>query len=342
MRDVWKRSESVTIVTQSTPNYVTALDGLLQRWSGPVSVAIFLCIKDIPEVLASLFKYRNMMISFHFVAFDWDKETSNICELMMTTKTDFINQRDVGVSYPYNVLRNVALSAVKSGYIFMIDIDMLTSVNLHDNFLSHIGTISNNIKMTSNNSFSITRAEYMMKFRTAYVIPSFESQSPLYDVKHKYELLPLVGEGFVRPYASASCKHCQKNTNYKKWLSYSEHGAYDIPMSPYHYEPFFILHKSSYPSFNELFKDRGLNRVSQVCETYMSGVNFRVLNSGFLLHRGFRPRRIKDYEKKNYLIYNNMKKTLKLKYDTSRECDVIANYSRIQTTTTKPVLAKPN
>ncbi|KAK3100099.1 hypothetical protein FSP39_014721 [Pinctada imbricata] len=265
IRKLRRNSDIVTIITQTTPNHVAALEVLAQRWKNPISVAIFLCAKDIHPVLKSLYDYKDIAVSFHFVAIDWNVEDSSVCEMMMTTKTGFINPKEKRVPYPFNVLRNVALSTVAGGYVFMTDIDMVPSANLHDHFLQHINAISRDRKVNENVSRFISPEVYKLKFRTAYVIPSFEAKNSKYYEIVKEKLLSFVKQGFIRQYAITSCDICQNNTMYDKWLSNPAYGTYNVSMNtkPYLYEPFYILHRRSYPEFDERFKDRGFNRISQ-------------------------------------------------------------------------------
>ncbi|KAK3106012.1 hypothetical protein FSP39_010855 [Pinctada imbricata] len=269
IRKLVRNSETVTIATQTTPNHIQALDLLAQRWDGPISVVVYLCVKDVQRALYSLINYRSIMVSFHFVAIDWDVENYSLCEMMMTTKTGFFNPREKRVPYPYSVLRNTAVTSVEEGYVFLTDIDMVPSANLNGLFLEHIKNMTNDRNGNKNLYPFISPEVYKLKFSTAYVIPAFEAVNSLYYARDKKELVSLVKRGFIRQCAIKSCKICQQSTLYNKWLSNPVNGSYSITLANRYYEPFYILHRSSYPKFDERFKDRGFDRISQVNKQFI-------------------------------------------------------------------------
>ena len=67
----------------------------------------------------------------------------------------------------------------------------------------------------------------------------------------------------------------------------------------------------------------GFNRISQVCETHISGFNFHVLDNAYLIHRGMKDRSnfhmSKDAENsRNRDLYRAFKIELKSKYQNSK------------------------
>ncbi|KAK3088214.1 hypothetical protein FSP39_016235 [Pinctada imbricata] len=250
----------VTIVTQTTENHLHALVELCETWKGPVSVAVFVYGVDVYSALWKLAYYHlrvpkiKAKTTFHLVII---KHLTidialNLRKDVTVQSSSFINSNIEGFHYPYNLLRNVALHRVRNGFVFMIDIDMLPSNGLHETFLDYI-----------NHSSNIT------KYDRAHIVPAFEVRNESYIPKNKTQLLSYLQENNAQSYAKMSCKTCQADTDFGLWtkIAPEKMRGFTISRQSSSYEPFYILHKSVYPKFDERFVGRGKNRISQVSKT---------------------------------------------------------------------------
>lgn len=220
-----------------------------------------------------------------------------------------------GVSYPNNLLRNVARRNVLTEFFFLVDVDTVPSTNLHRDFLAFSET---------NRLFLDLKKDD----KTVYVVPAFEAKEEVAVPASKTELLELIDGMKARPFYFELCWKCQKHTDYDAWQR--------EPITPHlkvvfevlwkdPWEPFYIA-RNSVPLYDERFKQYGFNRISQVCELHVAGYRFSVLNNAFLIHSGlktvdsFHKKKDEDQER-NRLLFRQFKSELKEKYpDSSRRC----------------------
>ncbi|KAG7157100.1 Beta-1-4-glucuronyltransferase 1-like 4 [Homarus americanus] len=91
------------------------------------------------------------------------------------------------------------------------------------------------------------------------------------------------------------------------------------------WEPFYIA-STKVPLYDERFRQYGFNRISQVCELHVAGYRFLVLDSAFVIHRGFKTNTgfhtTKDVEQeRNRILFRQFKGELKERYpESSRRC----------------------
>ena len=102
--------------------------------------------------------------------------------------------------YPVNFLRNLAKSVSDTDYILTIDIDMLPSGNLRNDFL---------------------KSKLVEKYHSndvVFVVPIFEIEYDVQMPQSKNDLLECVKMGKARPFYLEPCEKCQSLTNYTEWL----------------------------------------------------------------------------------------------------------------------------
>ena len=51
-----------------------------------------------------------------------------------------------------------------------------------------------------------------------------------------------------------------------------------------------MSHRDATPLYDEAFKAYGYDRISQVCEMYVKGFKFYVLDNAFVMHKGFKSK----------------------------------------------------
>ncbi|CAL1530504.1 unnamed protein product [Lymnaea stagnalis] len=341
----------VSIVTQCSTGNLHHLVDLSQRWNGPVSVAVFTYDDDFIQTVASLlhFHFCNDAIyrhvSFHLVypISRAPKHLEGLSRLKLACSsdagtTDFPlphgkspNYVNTDLAYPNNLLRNLAINYAQTPYILMIDIDMVPSENLRTQFqnfmsLNHPSIPPN--RLSANISGKQQHSSGPVQPLAAYVVPAFELQDSTPVPRTKTELLDLWLKGRVRPFYWEACQKCQRPTNYDRWRALGKGGALRIGYSVSRedpWEPFYIA-RTSVPLYDERFKQYGYNRISQICEMFVAGFSFHVLDNAFLVHKGFKVQgefhTSKDAENdQNRLLYRKFKDELKVKYpEVTRRC----------------------
>lgn len=309
---------NIAIATQCSRNNLQHVKRLVNYWSGPISIAVLVSGNEIDDYLSEL----NVLVrcqttiasqvSFHVVIplshppFQSNlvikKEDKLTCSQFNVAHKDNAKNYDfVQISYPGNLLRNVALQNVITSHVFVIDVDMLPSHNLREQLLSSSLLESDNLGI---------------------VIPSFEVISEKTVPLYKSELRKYWAQGYIRPFYESVCWKCQKYTDYDQWKS-SERSYQVSWHDPW--EPFYIGRKK-HIKYDERFEQYGFNRISQLCEMHMSGSSFHVFHNGYLLHMGFKEKNTfhskKDEEnERNKIIYRKLKSEMLIKYPRSgRHC----------------------
>ena len=93
------------------------------------------------------------------------------------------------IPYPHNVARNAARRGVATEFVFLVDIDVMPSIGMRDDFLD----------------FAKRNSVYdnPLYDRSVFVIPCFELQYGLECPNDKTELKKKADEGIIRPFHNA-------------------------------------------------------------------------------------------------------------------------------------------
>ncbi|MBN3286378.1 B4GA1 glucuronyltransferase, partial [Polyodon spathula] len=321
------------LATHTSINNLHHLQELLARWQSALSVAVFAHGQDVKFSTALIYALSEFcpqvqaLVDFHLIC-----HSGEIASFPEQDREQFAGLqrcRDVfsklekhrgafqnyamgrNVSYPNNLLRNVARAGIDAAYTLVIDIDMMPSQNLHDDFL-------NFLKRRDPRPDEV------------FVVPAFEIRHTRKIPATKTELLQLYQVGEVRPFYEELCHKCQAPSNYSSWVNLHGRGGAELQVAytlawvdPW--EPFYIGGRAV-PLYDERFRQYGFNRISQACELHIAGYSFSVLSNAFLVHRGFKVSREfharKDQENRlNRVLFRQFKEGLKLKYqDSTRRC----------------------
>ncbi|KAM8882171.1 beta-1,4-glucuronyltransferase 1 [Synchiropus picturatus] len=326
-------SNILALATHTTINNLHYLESLLERWQNPLSVAIFAHGQDVKFATALVYAlsffcpHIQALVDFHLVCLSGEtasfpeqdrehfaglEDCASVFSRLETHRDKDQNYAISGnISYPNNLLRNVARAGTESTYVLVIDMDMMPSADLHQQFVT-----------------------MMMKREPesdeVFVLPAFEIRHARKMPSSKAELVQLYQVGEVRPFYEELCPRCQAPTNYSQWVNSHVRGANSLEVAytltwvdPW--EPFYIG-PSTVPLYDESFKQYGFNRISQACELHVAGYKFSVLSSAFVVHRGFKIQgefhAKKDEEnKRNRVLFRSFKEGLKVKYPSStRRC----------------------
>ncbi|GFR28889.1 beta-1,4-glucuronyltransferase 1 [Trichonephila clavata] len=305
-------------------------DMLSSAWQGPISVAVFSLTEDVPLAVETILHlrrcYQNIRYntSFHLVyplngptnnALPSSYPNVNSCDFLTDNlqKISLGKNYALGVAYPNNLLRNVARRSALTDFVFMIDIEMVPSENLHSEFLQ----FSKEKKLFS---------ESNKDDKTVYVVPAFEVKEDGAIPRTKSALLQQVEAMEARPFYFELCWKCQKHTDYEAWQKEPPSKKLDVLFEVLWRDPWepFYIGRNNVPLYDERFRQYGFNRIS--CELHVAGYKFSVLNNAFIVHRGLKtPNSFhKDKEidqDRNRILFRQFKVELKEKYpDSSRKC----------------------
>uniref|UniRef100_T1J8L2 Beta-1,4-glucuronyltransferase 1 n=1 Tax=Strigamia maritima TaxID=126957 RepID=T1J8L2_STRMM len=327
----------VTLVSQCSQDRLWQISLLVRRWQGPMAIAVFATGDRLWTAVKTVATLRQCVpgvrsnVSFHLVhpvgqaglkgtavrvrdAVGSDKcDCSSLVDEQQRTRTNYAWGDKV--VYPNNLLRNVGRRNAATEFVFVVDVDMVPNVDLHDEFLEFA---------RAQRLFDANRRDD----KTVYVVPAFEAREGTPVPRDKTDLLHLLAQVRVRPFYFKLCWKCQGHTDYEAWQR--EPPAPQLAVlfevlwkDPW--EPFYIA-RNNVPLYDERFKQYGFNRISQVCELHIAGYKFSILNNAFLVHWGlkttdsFHARKDEDQER-NRLLFRQFKTELKDKYpDSSRRC----------------------
>lgn len=263
----------LSLATHTTINNLHHLDSLLERWRSPLSVAVFAHGQDVKVATALLYALSvfcpqvRALVDFHLICLsgetasfpEKDREhfaglddcASVFSRLEMHRDEQQQKNYDMSgnVSYPNNLLRNVARGGTESSYILVLDMDMVPSADLHRQFEDMV-------------------ASGKLAGDEVFVLPAFEIRHARKIPATKAELVQLYQVGEVRPFYEELCPRCQAPTDYSQWVNsfVRDTGRLEVAYTLSWVDPWepFYIGPSTVPLYDESFKQYGFNRISQV------------------------------------------------------------------------------
>lgn len=265
-------ADVLTLATHTTINNLHHLDSLLERWRAPLSVAVFAHGEDVKFATALAYALGffcpriQALVDFHLVCLSGEtasfpekdrehfaglEDCASVFSRLEAHRTRYKNYDISGnVSYPNNLLRNVARGGAESAYVLVIDVDMMPSADLHRQFLE------------------MAAGRRRPPADEVFVLPAFEIRHARKIPSTKAELVQLYQVGEVRPFYEELCPRCQAPTNYSQWVNshVRETGALEVAYAITWTDPWepFYIGPNSVPLYDESFKQYGFNRISQV------------------------------------------------------------------------------
>lgn len=249
----------VTLILQTTLDRLPVLHETCRRWrSSPIIVVLALDEEDLSDVVES-YDCPNA----HWIRFHW-------------TQSD----------YPVNLLRNLALEAVSTSHVLVVDADFVPSVGLDESIVQNLAVLDS---------------------RQAMVVPAFEriqechsSDECLHYLQNNSSFIPRTMEELETCIQTHDCRVFQSNNNpdghssthSNEWLS--EPRTHDRPLrsiecfDSLRYEPYLVLPwcgNEAVPYYDERFHGYGKNKIQHVQHVRFLGFSFVVLPpQGFLVH----------------------------------------------------------
>ena len=253
---------SFTLVSQLSNDRMWMIPYHCKRWGNhPISVVVF-SNRDAKEVKDNAVK-------------------EGCTEEQLTVQTVSRTKYDpTGTEYPVNILRNLALSAVKTTHVVYADVDFWPAKNLHD------------ILMKDSVRETFASDPYL-----ATVVPAFQMVrqcTQWRDCRNKN--IPVMPEdkgallALVQKRKASSFDPTNTgghgSTKYLTWRDQEEGTFVDLPcIKSNRYEPYLaIRYCSDLPPFQEGFTGYGKNKMTWAMQLRKTGYRFSQLGGAFLVH----------------------------------------------------------
>ena len=148
-----------------------------------------------------------MKIPVFFVGFEAFKGSieyescDDLLEIIHSYGGDDSNNYKGDIPYPHNVLRNVARKGVATSHVFLIDVDVMPSLQMREQFLS----------------FATKRQIFETSEKLVFVVPVFEKKKESRCPNNKIELIDSSKRNETRPFHDAVSSKNLKSQNFRKF-----------------------------------------------------------------------------------------------------------------------------
>lgn len=228
-----------TMVTQLSLDRLDKFQLLLEHWNGPISIAMY--GTDAQAWNLTIFLQKKGLTR------------KNLAIHIVYRQGKF---------YPVNHLRNIALNAVTTPYVFLNDGDFLPSYGLFD-------------YLKSMNKYLMSDSK-----KRALVIPAFDGRPGFSYPENKANLLDQLSNNSIRMFCVWCAHQTHGPTNYSLWAETNY--PYKVEWA-FHFEPYVVV-RSDVVRYDERFVGYGWNKVSQITELKAQGYEFVVVPNGFVIH----------------------------------------------------------
>eukprot|EP00051_Salpingoeca_urceolata_P001272 m.39672 g.39672 ORF g.39672 m.39672 type:complete len:905 (-) comp11299_c0_seq1:29-2743(-) len=285
---------SLTLTVQLSVDRLPNLGPVLGRFEGPASVAVFLSDADLPGLAATVPTLPTRDTSIHGVfrpspltaaqaalaaAQDarggaGEQAAGQVEELELLNG---LGRGSVPVLYPVNYLRNVAVRATETTFVFSTDVDLLPSPHMHSRLLRWLRELRDTAELAHG--------------RVALVVPTFETQSYNHaSVGLSKQAMSVAmsdgSQGTLRPFRVAEFPQGHRATDYARWWGATK--PYQIEWEP-GFEPYLVVPRALSPQFDERYVGFGWNKVSFVRKLHQQGFSFWVAPDAWLVHLPHAP-----------------------------------------------------
>ncbi|XP_066251108.1 beta-1,4-glucuronyltransferase 1-like isoform X2 [Euwallacea similis] len=310
-------------ITLSAPGDFRFLDNvipLVDRWQGPISIALYAPGYDFYTTLDSIAYLRNCqsylirdLVTFHIV-FDQQytpKQRTNGTILLDSYK-DYYNcstpppwknvldedlfKTEKKLLYPINVVRNVAKLASTTYFIFPSDIELYPSRKFIPKFLQFV---KDNIDLFNN------------KDRNVFALPIFEILEDQVVPENKNALIDMLEKETAIIFHQSVCPECHTVIDSDIWVKTEETEGLNVFSAGKRtdkyvvWEPFFVCTQQT-PLWDERLTWEGQsNKMVQAYTLCVMNYDFYVLDNAFLIHKpGVKKKKV-QMEKFNDIVKNS-------------------------------------
>ncbi|XP_059094202.1 beta-1,4-glucuronyltransferase 1-like [Tigriopus californicus] len=338
-------NESVTFTTHSDPTFLNNLQPLLERWQGPISLAIYAPSTDFSTAVKAIMYQRQCqtsdlvrdLVTFHLF-FDFNHMPPSFQPILKPVdistyiaKCNQYSSEEINpvkeklyksvnnLPYPVNVARNVARETSNTHFVFPCDIELYPSPGFIPEFLD-----------------MIRRNDPIQRSPKPKVYPLviFEIDEGQSLPSTKKELIELYALNVIHTFHFSFCLRCHLVPRWNEWIADASPGAMEVftvgnRQPPFeHWEPIFIGSHSD-PLYDErLSWDGQRDKMTQGYVMCVQEYEFHVLNNAFLIHKpgvktkemSFSQRNETSIEIQKKLVFETIAHELELIYGTKGRC----------------------
>ncbi|KAI5694968.1 hypothetical protein M8J76_004389 [Diaphorina citri] len=332
--------ESITYTSHSDFTFLDNLVPLLDRWQGPVSLALYAPGTDFDDTLETIRYLRECtsplvaeFVTFHiyFGARHAPKHIPKPADILanamncsvlppwsnLTNGVTYKSQKKL--LYPVNVGRNIARQTALTHYILASDIELYPSPGVITDFLD-----------------MVQRQEAPLRHKKPKVFPLsiFEVESNMNLPGDKTELVAMLKNGSAIPFHKKVCAGCHNVPKSKEWMKQEvKPGLHVFHIGKrlgyfVHWEPIYIgTHQDPY--YDERLSWEGKSdKMTQGYTLCVLDYEFQILDNAFLVHKPGIKTLKKDHAravlaaKTNALIRKVIVPELRILYGTRKGCAV--------------------
>ncbi|KAF5280659.1 hypothetical protein FQA39_LY05307 [Lamprigera yunnana] len=335
-----KCHESITYTTHADYSFLDNLVPLLERWRGPISIALHAPGTDFSATLDSIGYLRDCTspavreyVTFHiyFSTKHVPKQVPQHDKVLLepyncslsppyfNVSVDQMYKTQKKLLYPVNVGRNVARETAQTHFILASDIELYPSPNIIQKFL----------EMISENTGPLLR-----KSPRVFPLHLFEVGVNQQIPDNKTMLKEMLANGTALPFHKKLCPGCHNVPKSKEWRAAKESKGLHVfhvgKRNGYfiHWEPIFIGTHSD-PLYDERLSWEGKSdKMTQGYTLCVLDYDFLILDNAFLVHKpGIKiykkdPKRALLAAKTNQLIKKIIFPELKVMYGVKKGCAV--------------------
>ncbi|KAI8368248.1 glycosyl-transferase for dystroglycan-domain-containing protein [Radiomyces spectabilis] len=244
-------ADDITLISQFSVNRLSVFAEVIKIWEGPISIAIYLTEPEDIDTLQSFFSNVENRDLFSRVSFT-------------LLKPDFTNLDRL--RYPINHLRNLAISAASTGFIFVFDADFLPSENLYNYVRKLLPT------MDSKTALVVPCYAIRESYRHLPFPRTINDLRSLVDQNIAYITDPGAGHGPTLAKEIALASPMKQSTT-----------GYEVCFES-QWEPYYIVPKAS-PLYDVRFRNQGGDKQSHALQLNAEGYRFMVLHHVFMIHK---------------------------------------------------------
>lgn len=331
--------ESVTYTTHADYTFLDNLEPLLDRWQGPVSLALYAPGADFQPTLATIQYLRECgsplvadLVTFH-IYFEGKHMPKEIPQAGNTAvavncsgsppwtgvQASSLYKTQKKLLYPVNVGRNIAREAATTHYILPSDIELYPSPGVIPDFLDMIRRREATLLNNNPKVFPLS----IFELEAGAVIPD-----------NKTHLVEMLKTGKAIPFHKKVCPGCHNVPKAKEWLTTKQtEGLHIFHIGKrtgnfLHWEPIFIGTHDD-PLYDERLSWEGKSdKMTQGYALCVLDYEFQILDNAFLVHKpGIKtvkkdPARAVLASKTNALIRKEILPQLKVLYGVRKGCAV--------------------
>eukprot|EP00092_Neocalanus_flemingeri_P033251 GFUD01036158.1.p1 GENE.GFUD01036158.1~~GFUD01036158.1.p1 ORF type:complete len:478 (-),score=118.43 GFUD01036158.1:172-1605(-) len=333
-------NQTITYTTHGDFTFLDNLEPLLDRWRGPISVAVYAPGSDLEDSIDAILYYRDCtnsslvrdLATFH-IYFDLSHIPAQVprqdsllhkrpnCQLPEGLTETVTYKKKLGLVYPVNVARNVARESAATHFVFPSDIELYPSPNLIPDFL----------EMIRRNDKKLTKSQPRVFVNSIFEIAANHSLP-----NTKTELIKLMKSNTVIPFHKNVCPQCHKIPHSKEWLEAAVKPGLDVlhvgkRIKPFqHWEPIYIGTNQE-PSYDERLSWEGRSdKMAQGYKLCLKNYQFHILDNAFLIHRpGIKTKKtlhsainLKKISSQNELLKKTIFPEIKKLYGVRKGCEM--------------------